>query len=221
MAAVAATLSLTNPIERHLMMKLLSALPSPFGRKVKITAHLKGVADRMEVELVDTSKAVNEALMAQNPLAKIPVLILDDGTRIYDSPVICEYLDSLSETPRLFGVQGLERTKMLTRAALADGILDAAILIVYENRFRPEEKRVGSWLERQNAKIIAALDHLETNPVEWRGTPDYADVTLACALGYLDFRLEGKWRAGRPWLVSWLEAFAAAVPAFEATRPTA
>ena len=201
------------------MMKLLSALPSPFGRKVKIVARLKGVADRMEVELVDTSKAVNEALMAENPLAKIPVLILGDGTRIYDSPVICEYLDSLSATPPLFGAQGLERYRMLTRAALADGILDAAVLIVYESRFRPEEKRVGSWIERQNAKITAALDHLEASPLEWRGAPDYADVALACALGYLDFRLEGRWRAGRPRLVAWLETFAAAVPAFAETRP--
>lgn len=203
------------------MMKLLSALPSPFGRKVKITARLKGVADRIEVELVDTSKPVNGALMAENPLAKIPVLILDDGTRLYDSPVICEYLDSLAEKPRLFPAGGLERYSMLTRAALADGILDAAVLIVYESRFRPEGKRVASWLDRQNAKITAALDHLEASPPGWSGTPDYADVTLACALGYLDFRLEGTWRAGRRGLVSWLDSFAAAVPVFEATRPPA
>jgi glutathione S-transferase len=201
------------------MMKLLSALPSPFGRKVKMTARLKGLDGSIAVELVDTSKP-NPALAAQNPLAKIPVLILDDGTQIYDSHVICEYLDSLAPAPRLFPSGGLERYRMLTRAALADGLLDAAILIVYESRFRPEAQRVQGWLDRQHAKIDGGLDHLEAAPPVWTGTPDYADVTLACALGYLDLRLEGAWRARCPRLVAWLDAFARDVPAFEATRPT-
>lgn len=200
------------------MMKLLSALPSPFGRKVKMTARIKGVDGRIAVELVDTAKP-NPMLAAENPLGKIPVLILEDGTQLYDSRVICEYLDSLTESPRLIPPAGRERFACLTRAALADGMLDAAVLIVYESRFRPEEKRVQVWLDRQHAKIEAALDHLESRQPDWTGVPDYADVTLAAALGYLDLRLEGTWRQGRPRLVRWLDLFARSVPAFEATRP--
>ncbi len=202
------------------MMTLLSAGPSPFGRKVKMTARIKGVDDRIAIELTDTAKP-NARLSAENPLAKIPVLILDDGTRLYDSRVICEYLDTLSESPRLLPAAGLDRFRCLTRAALADGVLDAAVLIVYEGRFRPEEMRVQVWLDRQQAKISGALDHLEASPPVWSGVPDYADITLAAALGYLDLRLAGNWRQGRPRLVAWLDAFARDVPAFEATRPTA
>lgn len=201
-------------------MTLLSANASPFGRKVKMTARIKGVDDRIVTELTDTAKP-NARLSAQNPLAKIPVLILDDGTRLYDSRVICEYLDTLTESPRLIPATGPDRFRCLTRASLADGMLDAAVLIVYEGRFRPEEMRVQLWLDRQQAKISGALDHLEASLPAWTGAPDYADITLAAALGYLDFRLGGKWREGRPRLVAWLDAFARDVPAFDATRPTA
>lgn len=122
------------------MMKLLSAQASPYGRKVKITAALKGVADQIETKAVDTLPLVNEELRRENPLSKIPVLILEDGTQIFDSHVICEYLDSLTPEPRLFPPSGPERFRTLTLAALADGILDAALLLVYEKRFRPEDQ---------------------------------------------------------------------------------
>lgn len=200
------------------MMKLLSAPASPFGRKAKMTALIKGLAARLAIETVDTLQA-NPRLAAENPLSKIPVLILDDGTQLYDSRVVCEYLDSLAATPRLIPAAGLDRFRCLTRAALADGLMEAAVLIVYEGRFRPEDKRVPSWLARQQAKIDGGLDHLEASLPAWGGEPDYADVALACALGYLDFRLGGSWRPGRPRLVAWLDAFAGSVPAFDATRP--
>jgi glutathione S-transferase len=201
------------------MMKLLSNSLSPYGRKVKITLGLKGLKDRIEIVPVDTNIVDNPVINRPNPLAKIPALVVEGDTAIYDSHVICEYLDSLSPTPVLFPKGGLERIKTLTLGALADGILDAALLLVYEKRFRPEAMWHAPWQERQQAKIDRALAHLEQAPPAWSASPDYGHLTLACALGYLDFRLEGKWRPAHPKLVAWLDRFAEAVPAFEETRP--
>jgi glutathione S-transferase len=203
------------------MMKLLSNQLSPYGRKVKITIAMKGLGDEIEVLHVDTNPIVNPQINAANPLAKIPALLVDGDTAIFDSHVICEYLDSLAPTPVLFPKGGVERIRTLTLGSLCDGILDAALLLVYEKRFRPEEKWHAPWQERQQGKIDRAVDTLEKAPPAWGASPDYGHVTLACALGYLDFRHEGKWRAGHPKLVAWLDEFAAAVPAFEATRPKA
>ena len=201
-------------------MKLLSSPASPYVRKVRITAAMKGVADRIENVPTDTLPLVNEDLRRENPLSKIPVLITDDGMRIFDSHVICEYLDTLAPEPRLFPASGPERFRTLTLGALADGMLDAALLLVYEKRYRPEDKWVESWMQRQQAKIDTSLDWLEKAPPTWSDHPDYGHITLACALGYLDFRHGGQWRNGHPGLVAWLDKFAAAVPAFEETRPS-
>ena len=135
------------------MMKLLSSPASPFGRKVKVVARMKGVLDQIEIEKADTNVAENKVLKKENPLAKIPVLILADGTQLFDSHVICEYLDSLTPSPRLFPAAGAERFNTLTLGALGDGILEAALLLVYEKRFRPEDKWVRSWMDRQQSKI--------------------------------------------------------------------
>jgi glutathione S-transferase len=202
-------------------MKLLSSPLSPYGRKVKIAAHMKGLMNRLTIEAADANNPNNEALRSVNPLAKIPALVLADGTTLYDSHVICEYLDSLAPTPRLFPAAGAERFNTLTLGALGDGVLDAALLLVYEKRFRPEDKWVQDWIDRQQTKIDAALRHLEKNPPLWGKSPDYGHVTIASALGYLDFRHEGKWRAKCPKLVKWLDQFAAAVPAFAETKPVA
>ena len=201
------------------MMKLLSNPLSPYGRKVTIAMAVKGVSDRIEVVTIDTNPAENPDISRANPLAKIPALIIDGSTAIFDSHVICEYLDSLAQSPVLFPASGIERIRTLTLGSLADGILDAALLLVYEKRFRPEPIWHAPWTERQQGKIDRSLDFLEQNPPTWTASPDYGHLTLACALGYLDFRHEGKWRAGHPGLVVWLDAFAATVPAFEATRP--
>ena len=202
------------------MMKLLFSPASPYVRKVRITAAMKGVADRIENVPTDTLPLVNEDLRRENPLSKIPVLITDDGMRIFDSHVICEYLDTLAPEPRLFPASGPERFRTLTLGALADGMLDAALLLVYEKRYRPEDKWVESWMQRQQVKIDTSLDWLEKAPPTWSDHPDYGHITLACALGYLDFRHGGQWRNGHPGLVAWLDKFAAAVPAFEETRPS-
>jgi glutathione S-transferase len=203
------------------MMKLLSSPLSPYGRKVKMTLLVKGLAQQVEVITADTNPGDNVEINSTNPLGKIPALIVDGNTPIFDSHVICEYLDSLAPAPVLFPRSGPERGRTLVLGALADGILDAALLLVYEKRFRPEEKWHAPWQQRQEAKIGRALDQLEKAPPAWGTSPDYGHLTLAAALGYLDFRHEGKWRAGHPKLVAWLDKFAAAVPAFEATRPQA
>jgi len=201
------------------MMKLLSHPFSPYGRKVKMTLAMKGLKDKVEVVTVDTNIPANPEITAANPLAKIPALVLDSGECVYDSAVICEYLDSLAPSPQLFPKAGPERWKTLVLASLADGILDAALLLVYEKRFRTEEKWHEPWMDRQRTKIDRSLDYLEPNPPAWGASPDYGHLTLAAALGYLDIRHEGKWRAARPNLVAWLDRFAKAVPSFEETRP--
>ncbi|NJO36224.1 MAG: glutathione S-transferase, partial [Rhodospirillales bacterium] len=117
------------------MMKLLSHPLSPYVRKARIAMAMKDVADRIELVTVDTNPLDNPELSRANPLAKIPALIIDDSTAIYDSHVICEYLDSLAPSPVLFPKGGMERIRTLTLGSLADGILDAALLLVYEKRF--------------------------------------------------------------------------------------
>lgn len=200
------------------MMRLLSSPPSPYGRKVKIVARMKGLTDAIKIETTDTAVPLNQDLKKENPLVKIPVLILADGTQLFDSHVICEYLDTLAAKPKLFPAGGAERFNTLTLGALGDGMLDAALLLVYERRFRPEDKWVQAWIDRQQSKIDAALDHLEAHPPQWGDHPDYGHVTIACALGYLDLRHEGRWRTGHPKLVAWLDRFAAAVPALAETK---
>ena len=203
------------------MLTLLSHPFSPYGRKVKIATALKGLKDRIEVVQVDTNPLDNPDITRVNPLGKIPALVIDGDTAIFDSNVICEYLDTLAPAPVLFPKGGVERMRTLTLGSLADGILDAALLLVYEKRFRSEDKWHAPWQERQQLKIDRSLDFLERSPPVWTASPDYGHLTLACALGYLDFRHEGKWRSGHPRLVAWLDEFAKAVPAFEETTPKA
>ncbi|MEC9368802.1 MAG: glutathione S-transferase [Pseudomonadota bacterium] len=200
-------------------MILRSSPASPYGRKCKMSAIVLGVMDKIEVVKADTRDA-NDSIRKQNPLGKIPALILDDGTVLFDSPVICEYLDSLAGGGKILPKTGAARWKALRLEALADGILDAALLQVYEKRYRPENIQHKPWVEMQQDKVQRALDHLEASvPAKVKGLPDIGQITLACALGYLDFRFEGKWRAAHPKLVGWLSDYEAAVPAFAKTVP--
>ncbi|MEO1693607.1 MAG: glutathione S-transferase family protein [Pseudomonadota bacterium] len=200
-------------------MKLITAGPSPYGRKAKMAIQMKGLQDHVEVVAADTLPVENPELQKSNPLAKIPVLVTDAGQSIFDSKVICEYLDAQVVSPVLFPGDGPLKWEVLTLGALADGILDAGLLLVYEKRFRPEEHWVADWQKRQQLKIDGALAHLEQQVPAEGVTPHYGDLTLACALGYLDFRFDGAWRSDHPKLVAWLDRFANRVPAFEATRP--
>ena len=201
-------------------MKLLSSPASPFGRKVKMAIMMKNLSDKVEITTVDATKG-DASLSNANPMGRIPVLVTDSGQAIHDSHVICEYLDSVGTGPVLFPPVGPARWDTLTRASLADGITEAALLMVYEGRYRPENMKVQSWLDRQMSKINTSLAMLEKAPPAWAAAPDYGHLTLAAALGYLDFRHGGFWRAGHPKLVAWLDAFAKAVPGFAASKPPA
>src|SRR5262245_15044075 len=128
-------------------MKLMSSLLSPYVRKVRIAAAMKGLTDRIELVPVDTNVPDNSVINRANPLAKVPALLVGD-VAIYDSHVICEYLDSLAAAPVLFPKEAQARLKTLTLGALGDGILDAALLVVYEKRFRLQEKWHEDWHER-------------------------------------------------------------------------
>ncbi|HEU4519129.1 MAG TPA: glutathione S-transferase [Microvirga sp.] len=197
------------------MLVLRSSPASPFGRKVKIAAALAGLTDRIEVVAADTNDP-SEVLRQQNPLGKIPTLVLEDGSTLFDSRVIVEYLDHLAGG-RLIPA-GPARFPALRQQALADGVMDAALLQVYEGRYRGEDKREPKWLELQAGKVQRGLDHAEAQLATPAPDLHIGHVALACALGYLDLRFEGRWRANYPRLVAWLDDFSARVPAFEATR---
>jgi glutathione S-transferase len=195
---------------------LRSTLTSPFGRKVRMAAHVLGLTERFRLEPADTLNET-DTLRRQNPLGKLPCLLLEDGTTLYDSRVIIEFLQEQAGTDRLVPKSGLPRYTTLTRATLADGITDAALLMVYEGRFRDPATHSERWLAHQRGKITRALAVLEQAPPDPTRT-NVATIALACALGYLDWRKPIDWRAAHPRLVQWLADFAAAEPAFDATR---
>ncbi|MBL8589803.1 MAG: glutathione S-transferase N-terminal domain-containing protein [Methylobacteriaceae bacterium] len=197
-------------------MKLLCGLTSPFVRKVRIVAALSGLADRIELVPADPMNP-DDQLRVRNPLGKVPALALDDGTTIYDSSVICQYLIGLSGNAALLPAEPAARARVLTLEALGDGLLDALILQRYEVIFREPAMRSQRWTDHQAGKTARALAALEAAPPA--GPPDLGQIAVACALGYLDFRFEGAWRAGHPRLVAWLDAFAARTPAWAAAAP--
>lgn len=199
-------------------MQLFRSPTSPFVRKVMVTLHETGQID--EVALVDaagTPVAPGTMPVGQNPLGKIPTLVRDDGPALFDSRVICRYLDERAGA----GLYPAARIwEVLTLEALADGVLEAAVLMVYESRLRPAELVYAPWVEGQWDKIARALDALEDRWMSHlHGPLDMAQIAVGCALGYLDFRHEARdWRAGRPGLAAWQAGFAAR-PAMQATRP--
>jgi len=199
-------------------MILLSSGPSPFGRKVKIAAYHLDLMEKITIEQTDVNSP-NSSLYDKNPLGKIPALILEDDQVLFDSRVILEYLDSIATTNKIFIPSGTERYKDLTLCALADGMMDASILQVYEVRKRPQEDRSQDWLDFQAEKVARALKALEAETPSIEGSITAGHITLACALGYLDFRFNGDWRSDHPNLTSWLAGFEAKVPGFDKTRP--
>jgi glutathione S-transferase len=201
-------------------MILRSSPPSPFGRKVKIAASVLGLTDRIDIVPADTNDA-SDALRTQNPLGKIPTLVLDDGQTLFDSRVILDYLDYLAGGGRIIPAEPGARFAALRMQALCDGMMDASILQVYEARYRPEAIRHQPWLDYQAGKVARALAALEAEPQALDPTPHVGQIALACALGYQDLRFSGTWRSSHPNLVAWLDRFAARVPAFEHTRVAA
>ena len=197
------------------MLVLRAAAPSPFARKVRIAAAVLELDDRIEIAAADTSDP-EESLRRQNPLGKVPALILDTGDVLFDSAVIVEYLDWLAGGGRIIPAEPAQRFRSLTQQALADGIMEAAVLLRYETLWREPAMRSQQWIAYQGDKISRALSAFEPAPPE--ELSDIGTIALACALGYLDLRLDGAWRADHPRLVAWLDLFSAATPSFEATR---
>jgi glutathione S-transferase len=198
-------------------MILRSSPASPFGRKVRIAISLLGLADKIEVRETDLNDPA-DSIRVQNPLGKVPALIVDDGTVYYDSRVILEYLDHLAGGGRIIPREPKARFAALRLQALCDGICDASLLQIYEDRYRPAEKRVQSWVDRQAEKVARGLAALEAAPPKLDPVPDVGQIALACVLGYRDLRFDGSWRKDHPRLVAWLDKFTAQVPAFAQTK---
>jgi glutathione S-transferase len=199
-------------------MRLRYSPTSPYVRKVSVTAIELGLGARIERIPTDTLDPASD-LSEYNPLGKVPVLILEDGEVLYDSPVICEYLDSLHDGAKLFPPSGPERWSALRQQALGDGILDAAIDRMIESVRRPEALRWRGWIAKQAGKVTRALDQLEADAGGLDGPPTIGRITVGCALGYLDFRFaEDAWRAKRPNLAAWEKDFAGR-PAMRETVP--
>jgi glutathione S-transferase len=201
-------------------VKLSYSPTSPYVRKVSVVAIETGTEGKYEK--VTTSVAptnFNAEHAKTNPLVKVPAMLLDNGEALYDSPVICEYLDSLHSGPKMFPAQGPARWTALRRQALADGILDAAILTRYEGT-RPAQFQWPDWKEAQLAKVKTALAALEQEADKLGTTVDIGTITIGCALGYLDFRYaDMNWPTSHPKLAKWFAGFNAR-PSMKATLPS-
>lgn len=199
-------------------MKLHYNPASPYVRKVRVLAIETGLMEQIDLAPVTiTPVGPDRDLCADNPIGKIPTLVRDDGSALFDSRVICEYLDGLHQRERVFPEGGEARWTALRRQALADGMLDAAVGTRYETFLRPESLRWPDWVDGQMQKVRRSLDELEDDSLG--ETVDIGTISVACALGYLDFRYpqEG-WRASRPKLAAWFEKFSARESMIE-TRP--
>jgi glutathione S-transferase len=198
-------------------MRLFAVPASPFSRKVRVAAIELGLAERIEqVRQMPRDPTNNFHTLA--PLAKIPVLEADDGTVFYDSPVICEYLNTLANG-RLFRTPGPERWDALRREALADGLLDVALVLRGELT-RPEDKQMEDVIVRQRATVDRVLHHLDTNPLPSHDDPDIGALAIGCAFGWLNFRLPDlAWQPKCPSLAAWVDKLYAR-PSFTQTMPS-
>lgn len=203
-------------------MKLFYAPTSPYVRKVMVVAHETGLVDKLELLFSGTTPlAGDKELLAHNPLGKIPALVTDEGSCLFDSPVICEYLAASAADTTLFPPSGSRRWEALTQQALGDGLLDAALLARYEILMRPEAERSLEWRGAQLRKVEAALDRIEALLPEIGDEVTIGAITFGCGLGYLDFRFpELNWRERRPVAKRWFASFDER-PAMVATRPRA
>lgn len=200
-------------------MKLFHSPNSPFVRKVMVAALELGLDDRIQlIPCAPHPTRPNQELAEQNPLLKIPTLITDDGEALYPSGLICEYLDELDGRHRLFPAQARDRRTALLEHALGDGILDAALLGRYETT-RPAELQWPDWLQGQLRKVEAGLNELERRVQNFGERMDIGTITLACALGYLDFRYADlDWRQRYPLTAQWYQHFSQR-PSLARTQP--
>ncbi|MFW0765977.1 glutathione S-transferase N-terminal domain-containing protein [Trabulsiella odontotermitis] len=202
------------------MMQLFYASTSAYVRKVMVCATVLGLVDALE-RLDSAAHPIvrDERIAAFNPLAKVPALRTENGMCLYDSRVICEYLNARAQGD-LFPANGDARWRSLARQALGDGIIDAALLARYEFSARPPEKQWQDWADAQLKKVSAALSDIERQVSGFSEQPDDIGlIAIGCALGYLDFRFAGlNWRDRHPLTATWFAVFDAH-PAMAATRP--
>lgn len=202
-------------------MKLYHAPASPFVRKVMMVLHETDQLNDVEiVPAIGTAVDTGSMPLAQNPLGKIPALERADGPAIYDSRVICRYLDARANAGLY--PEGNRLWDTLTLEATADGIMDAAILMVYEGRVRPEEYQYAPWVDAQWGKIQRAISALNTRWISHLSAshPHMGQIATACALGYCDFRLPDRnWRMDNEALADWFKNYGAR-DSFQATIPT-
>jgi glutathione S-transferase len=198
-------------------MKLTASGASPYVRKAMVCAILRGIDAQIEKWVIATTDPV---LAQSNPLAKIPTLVTDDGQGLFDSPVICEYLDSIGSAAPLFPAVGPARWTALRLHAIGDGILDASQPRRREIALPQDEGRIG-YITLQQGKVSRALDDLEKEAGSLHQLSTIGEVAVACALGYLDFRFENEpWRPGHPKLTAWYESVVK-LPAMAQTMPFA
>ena len=203
-------------------MKLFHAVASPFVRKVMVLAHETGLVDRLTlVSGATTPIAANPDLAQANPVGKIPALVLENGTTIAGSALICEYLDTLHGGERMIPASGDARWSVLHLQSICDGLLDAAVLNRYETMLRPEELRWSDWSAGQMDKVDRVLDVLDSATTGFGERVDLGTISAGCACGYLDFRYAGRdWRGSRPALAGWYAGFSGR-PSMQATIPSA
>jgi len=202
-------------------LKLWYSPASPFVRKCLIVAHERDIADK--IELLDAAVNVanpDKRILLSNPTGKIPTMLLDDGTVLFDSRVICACLDSIHDGKKLMPRSGAKRFEIMTLEALGDGIMDAAVNNRYEKALRPAEFCWQAWSDGQMGKVTASLDQIEEKWLKSLGrVPNMGSVAIAAALGYLDFRYPDLgWRKGRKGLARWFKRFSER-PSFIASRP--
>ena len=196
-------------------MKLYYSPTSPYVRKVNVVAMELGIDEALE-RIPTNPWEPNEVLLANNPLSKVPTLITDDGSVLFDSPVICEYLDSELAGKRFIPASGMARWQALRLQALADGILDAAVLRFLE---RQREVQAADWEASQRAAVERALDVLEAEVATWGDSLTIGQITVAVALGYIDFRFgDEDWRPDHPGIAEWYGRFSQR-PSMTATIP--
>ena len=200
-------------------MKLYHNPASPFVRKVRVVAAECAVSDRLQLEEIAVSPvSTPDELMEDNPLGKIPSLMIDGGQCLYDSRVICEYLDT-EFNGGLYPQSGPDRWDVLRLQAIADGFCDAAVLVRYEGFIRPQDKQWSEWAEGQLGKCRRALDVLENEVLSFADQLNIGTLSVAIALGYFDFRNPDEaWRDRAPSLASWYEQFSKR-PSLQQTQP--
>jgi glutathione S-transferase len=191
------------------MMQLFSANASPFARKVRVVLYeTDQVADVELLSAEGSPRNSSRMPVAHNPLGKLPTLVRPDGPAIYDSRVICQFLNARAKAD-LYPQSHIWET--LTLEATGDGVMEAALLMVYEGRARPENMQYAPWVEGQWGKVTSTLDAVNTRWMSHLAGPvDAGSIAMGCALGYLDFRLGVRdWRQGRDGLATWYEGFSA------------